>query len=304
MYVYTSLFCTRNLSHPPSIKRESDCLFTFDFREVYWNSRLSAEHERLIHLFKPEGGIVADVMAGVGPFAVPAAKRGCAVLANDLNPACAKWHRKNMEDNNASFLLCVMPILIADRLKVSENLRVFCEDGRSFIRASFKRAFEEPFPAFRGFPPSKRKQNRGKRQIRGEVATKEEGAPQSGSQLPDRNRIEHFVMNLPDTAIEFLDAFRGVMSVGADPFRNLYEKLPMVHCYCFTRFLDPHEANADIKQVRGRSATVYAAFLTCGLSESKPPWEEHWRVMRACTMCVLLRPTKTCIASASGSLVQ
>lgn len=82
------------------LKRESDCSFTFDFREVYWNSRLGAEHDRLIQIFKPEDGVVSDVMAGVGPFAVPAAKRGCAVLANDLNPACAKWHRRNVEDNN------------------------------------------------------------------------------------------------------------------------------------------------------------------------------------------------------------
>ncbi len=50
-------------------------------------------------IFKPEDGIIADVFAGVGPFAVPAAKKGCAVLANDLNPNSVKWLRKNSEDN-------------------------------------------------------------------------------------------------------------------------------------------------------------------------------------------------------------
>jgi tRNA (guanine37-N1)-methyltransferase len=30
--------------------RESGCTFKFDFREVYWNSRLQAEHARLIKL--------------------------------------------------------------------------------------------------------------------------------------------------------------------------------------------------------------------------------------------------------------
>ena len=81
-------------------QHESNCRFTFDFREVYWNSRLHSEHERLIDVFKPEDGIVADVFAGVGPFAVPAAKKGCAVLANDLNPNSAKWLLQNVANNN------------------------------------------------------------------------------------------------------------------------------------------------------------------------------------------------------------
>lgn len=55
--------------------------------------------------FEPANGIVADVFAGVGPFAVPAAKKGCAVFANDLNPNSAKWLEKNVEDNRVSFQL-------------------------------------------------------------------------------------------------------------------------------------------------------------------------------------------------------
>lgn len=64
---------------------ESDCRFKFDFSRVYWNSRLHTEHARLVNMFRPDE-LVADVFAGVGPFALPAAKKGCAVLANDLNP--------------------------------------------------------------------------------------------------------------------------------------------------------------------------------------------------------------------------
>lgn len=77
---------------------ENDCRFTFDFREVYWNSRLHTEHERLITKFD-KGDLVADVFAGVGPFAIPAAKKGCAVLANDLNPSSHKYLTLNIAEN-------------------------------------------------------------------------------------------------------------------------------------------------------------------------------------------------------------
>lgn len=65
--------------------READCVFKFDYSKVYWNSRLQTEHERLVQAFKP-GEVVCDVMAGIGPFAVPAGKKGVFVWANDLNP--------------------------------------------------------------------------------------------------------------------------------------------------------------------------------------------------------------------------
>ena len=76
------------LAGDPSLEveiKELDCTFRFDYSKVYWNSRLNTEHERLVKLFRP-GEAVCDVMAGVGPFAVPAAKRGVFVWANDLNP--------------------------------------------------------------------------------------------------------------------------------------------------------------------------------------------------------------------------
>lgn len=46
--------------------------------QVYWNSRLEAEHSRLVSTFSPSD-VVVDVMAGIGPFAVPAGLRGCRV---------------------------------------------------------------------------------------------------------------------------------------------------------------------------------------------------------------------------------
>lgn len=32
---------------------ESLCTFRFDFKDVFWNSRLQAEHQRIIQLMKP-----------------------------------------------------------------------------------------------------------------------------------------------------------------------------------------------------------------------------------------------------------
>lgn len=68
---------------------EENCIFQFDYAKVYWNSRLNTEHRRLVSMFKP-GEAICDVMAGVGPFSIPAGKKRCFVWANDLNPASFK----------------------------------------------------------------------------------------------------------------------------------------------------------------------------------------------------------------------
>lgn len=65
--------------------READCTFRFNYAKVYWNSRLNTEHQALVEAFQ-EGEAVCDVMAGIGPFAVPAGKKQVFVWANDLNP--------------------------------------------------------------------------------------------------------------------------------------------------------------------------------------------------------------------------
>ena len=71
----------------------------FVFTKVYCNSRLHTEHGRIIDIFSPED-VIADVFAGVGPFAVPAGRKGCGVLANDLNPESFRYLKLNITKNN------------------------------------------------------------------------------------------------------------------------------------------------------------------------------------------------------------
>ena len=78
------------LSGPPDFNVEvkaMNCVFTFDYSKVYWNSKLDTEHARIVDMMK-EGEAMCDVMAGVGPFAIPAGKRRVYCWANDLNPDC------------------------------------------------------------------------------------------------------------------------------------------------------------------------------------------------------------------------
>ncbi len=95
--------------------KENGTEFEFDFSTVYWNPRLSTEHERIVKLLCP-GDVLYDVFAGVGPFSVPAGKSKCTVLANDLNPESFKWLQANIKRN-----------------KVANNVSAYNKDGREFI---------------------------------------------------------------------------------------------------------------------------------------------------------------------------
>lgn len=100
--------------------KENGITFEFDFSSVYWNPRLSTEHERLVKLLNPNDYLY-DVFAGVGPFAVPAAKRRVNVLANDLNPHSFKWLEHNVKKN-----------------KCENYVKTFNKDGRDFILCDIK----------------------------------------------------------------------------------------------------------------------------------------------------------------------
>lgn len=160
--------------------KENGCTYDLDYGQVYWNSRLEAEHRRLVDSMDPES-VLVDLMAGIGPFAIPAARRGMQVLANDLNPACYEFLLRNVQVNRV------------ERAVAATNM-----DARAFWR-----------------------------DVKASGKLQAAGAP------------VHAVLNLPATALEFLDVFRD------------HEGFPLcLHCYCFSSAAD---VTADVTE-RGSQA--------------------------------------------------
>ncbi len=165
--------------------KENGCQFRFDFSRVYWNPRLVTEHGRVLDLLQP-GDEVFDVFAGVGPFAVPAAKAKRIVYANDLNPESFRWLNENAKSNKA--------------VLHSYNL-----DGREFIKSVL---------------PSR--------------------------MLEDSEGRIHVLMNLPALAVEFLDAFKGIIRSEDLSGRDL-PRLPIVHVYSFLSETDTTAAEEELR---------------------------------------------------------
>ncbi|KAM6913213.1 tRNA (guanine(37)-N(1))-methyltransferase [Xenentodon cancila] len=165
--------------------KENGVTYEFDFSRVYWNPRLSTEHQRVVQLVK-RGDTVFDVFAGVGPFAIPAARLGANIFANDLNPESYRWLQHNCKLN-----------------KVEGKVRTFNLDGRAFIQGPLKQELHVL--------------------LKGDTSV-------------------HIVMNLPALALEFLDAFRGLLNQQEPPCD---QNLPIIHCYGFSKDDNPE---ADVVQ--------------------------------------------------------
>ncbi|KAK5126988.1 hypothetical protein LTR85_008347 [Meristemomyces frigidus] len=192
---------------------EENCTFKFDYSKVYWNSRLNTEHRRLVASFK-EGEAVCDVMAGIGPFAVPAGKRNVFVWANDLNP-----------DSYTSLEDAVR------RNKVSDYVRPFNEDGRTFIRTATAQ-----------LPQTEHKVDIMSRPGRKDPAAK----AQILRTLREPKTFQHFVLNLPASALTFLPSFIGLYPPAL--CKQLPEQFPMpiVHAYCFSTKSDDNVAEGHL----------------------------------------------------------
>jgi tRNA (guanine37-N1)-methyltransferase len=166
-----------------------------------------------------EGEAVADVMAGVGPFAVPAGKKKVFVMANDLNPESFAGLKENIALN-----------------KVHPFVKPFNEDGGKFI---WKAAVAQ-LKLQRSVDVVSRTDKRSVHSAlrRGDIsAEKSVALLRTPKKLVQPRFFHHFVMNLPASAITFLPSFIGVY---AQPeFMSLTEAerdaipMPMVHVYTF-----------------------------------------------------------------------
>ncbi|KAK5117674.1 hypothetical protein LTR62_005097 [Meristemomyces frigidus] len=180
---------------------EENCVFKFDYSKVYWNSRLNTEHRRLVNLFNG-GDVVCDVMAGIGPFAVPAGKKGVFVWANDLNP-----------DSFTSLRDAVT------RNKVGEYVQPFNEDGREFIRTATAELAKTAHSV----------------KIRSKISKKDSPVkPDIAQTVEQPNTFQHFVLNLPASALTFLPSFIGLYPESVRQHLPSDFELPIVHVYCFS----------------------------------------------------------------------
>ncbi|XP_043693496.1 tRNA (guanine(37)-N1)-methyltransferase 2-like isoform X2 [Telopea speciosissima] len=242
--------------------------FKLDYGLVYWNSRLEHEHIRLVSQFRA-GEIICDMFAGVGPFAIPAAQKGCIVYANDLNPDSAHYLKINAAINKVedyvfaynmdarAFISRLMSVpmseigqepqssilkacgecnLPTDGKECSENGRLIGNDSGDqkalgglctnfdAVNAAKRRAesCEEEDKNVDGHSASAvcRRNLITNKRIRGSRL----------SNTKTWEHVDHVIMNLPASAIQFLDAFRGLI-------QRKYWKgpLPWIHCYCFMR---------------------------------------------------------------------
>lgn len=197
------------------VVKEHGCKFQLDFARVYFNSRLQGEHDRLVkHIVKDAKAngcstqaskecIVADAMAGVGPFAVPLTsataphyhKTKIICHANDLNPVSYDYLQSNARLNKS----------------FSDRLFMYNSDAREFIH----------------------KMNE------------------------EKVKADHFIMNLPQLAPEFLDAFRGwnfsENATGDSGSTDTTAKRPLIHVHCFGEKARGAEDRVRVeKQVRER----------------------------------------------------
>ena len=104
-----------------TVYREYGCVYHVDVAKAYFSPRLSSEHNRVASQVK-DGETVVDLFAGVGPFAIPIAKKheNVRVYAVDVNPEAVALLKRNVAVNRAERQ--VVPILGDARQVVREKL--------------------------------------------------------------------------------------------------------------------------------------------------------------------------------------
>ncbi|OII73430.1 TRM5 RNA methyltransferase [Cryptosporidium ubiquitum] len=79
--------------------KEQGIIYNINIEEVYWNSRLSNERQRIVELV-PKKSMVFDLTCGAGAFTLPLMKnKDCVLYSNDLNPNAIKLLKDNILTN-------------------------------------------------------------------------------------------------------------------------------------------------------------------------------------------------------------
>jgi len=84
-----------------TVHREYGTEFELDVERVYFSPRLATERRRVVEQVRSDE-CVFDMFAGVGPFVIPAAKRGAECVGVDLNEAAIEYLRRNAERNGVA----------------------------------------------------------------------------------------------------------------------------------------------------------------------------------------------------------
>ncbi|MFC7139014.1 class I SAM-dependent methyltransferase [Halosimplex aquaticum] len=84
-----------------AVHREYGCEFALDLATVYFSPRLATERHRVTEQVA-EGEHFFDMFAGVGPFVIPAAKRGATAVGVDINRDAVEYLRENAERNGVA----------------------------------------------------------------------------------------------------------------------------------------------------------------------------------------------------------
>ncbi len=78
--------------------REYGFTYRFDLAKVFFNRHLSYERHRIADAAVP-GETVLIPFAGVGPFVIPIAARGCRAIAIEINTEACRWLASNARRN-------------------------------------------------------------------------------------------------------------------------------------------------------------------------------------------------------------
>ena len=161
-------------------------------------------------------------------------------------PACCKGCMVYANDLNPYSYSAL--VTNAKNNRVAEKLKPYCLDARDFLRTVI--------------------------------------SDMIASYQPSRSLISHVIMNLPASAVEFLDTFKGLFSPLPGHLQSI--ALPQVHCYYFSKAQDPeYDSIKCVQQHLGCNLTEgsYKVFrvrdvspgkLMMRISFSLPPSVAYW----------------------------